>query len=78
MEIDEKLNIFKAIAGGVLEIKTPLGSIRTLLPEGNITSFSLNTKETDIPWEIIKINFKIFLPEKLTADQKKMLNYLVS
>lgn len=76
MEVEEKLSIFKAIAGGDHEIETPLGKIKTYLTGSSISNFSVNTKDSDIKWDIIKINFKIFLPESLTPNQKKMLNSL--
>lgn len=76
IEIDEKVNIFKAIVGGEFAVDTPLGKLKTILPSGNITNFSLNTKDPKIKWDIIKINFKIFLPDSLTPNQKEMLNNL--
>lgn len=77
LEIDERISIFKAIVGGDHEIATLLGKVKTTLPSGNILNFSVNTKDSEIKWDIIKINFKIFLPESLTPNQKKMLNSLV-
>ena len=76
MEIEEKLSIFKAIAGGEYEVNTSIGKIKAVLPYGNISNFSVNTKSIEIKWDIIKINFKLFLPETLTPHQKKLLNYI--
>mgnify|MGYP003587774697 CR=1 FL=1 len=77
IEIDERINIFKAILGGDHVIQSPLGSIKMILPYGNFSNFSVNVKDDNIRWEIIKINFKIFLPEALKKKQKKLLNGLV-
>lgn len=77
MEIEERVNIFKAILGGDSEIHTPVGNFNAILPGGNISNFSLNVKESKINWDIVKINFKVFLPESLTLDQKEILNRLI-
>ncbi len=77
LEIDEELNIFKAIAGGNHTISTPLGSIDILLPYGNISNFYLSVEDLNFPWNPIKINFKLFLPETLTTYQKSILNSLI-
>lgn len=77
IEIEEQLNIFKAILGGDHEIETTLGNIRINLPEGNIANFSVVTKDHSLNWDYVKINFNIILKENLTPTQKKLLNSFV-
>lgn len=74
LEIEENLNIFKAIVGGEYFVKTPLGLLKVDLSPRNIHNFNLIIEDSELPWKKIKINFKLFLPEELTSDQLILLN----
>lgn len=74
---DVPLNIFKAILGGSLEVKTPRSVAIIEIPEGMVKDFSYRLKEKGLPGKDLVINFKVFLPKNLTLQHKKLLNIII-
>ncbi len=74
---DVPLNIFKAILGGKVSVKTPKGDAVVEFPGGKINDFSCSIKGKGLAGKDIIINFKLFLPKNLTFNQKKLLNIII-
>jgi len=74
---DVPLNIFKAILGGSLEVKTPRSVAIVEIPEGRVKDFSCRLKEKGLTGKDLIINFKVFLPKNLTLEHKRLLNIII-
>lgn len=74
---DVRLDIFKAILGGRLEVKTPRSVGIIEIPEGQIKNFSYRLQDQGLTGKDLIINFKIYLPKNLTFNQKKLLNIII-
>jgi len=74
---DAPLDIFKAILGGRLEVKTPRSVAIVEIPEGKVKDFSCRLKEQGLTGKDFIINFKVFMPKSLTLHQKKLLNSII-
>jgi len=75
--VDVPLNIFKAILGGSLEVKTPRSVAIIEIPEGRVKDFSYKLTEKGLTGKDLIINFKVFLPKNLTLQHKKLLNIII-
>lgn len=73
IETEENLSIFKAISGGEIPVKTLKGTEIILLPEGNISNFEHIRKGGGLFGQDHIIKFKLYLPNKLSKEQKDFL-----
>ena len=77
IHVDVPLNIFKAILGGTLKVKTPRNVVAIEIPEGSLKDFSCRLKDKGLSGKDFIVNFKLFLPKNLTLHHKKLLNSLI-
>ena len=75
---DVPLNIFKAILGGKVKVKTPKSFAIIEIPEGKIKDFSCPLKGKGLRGNDLIINFKLYLPKNLTMQQKEVLNSMLN
>jgi DnaJ-class molecular chaperone len=72
------LNIFKAILGGKMEIKTIHGNEIIDLPPNQITNFNQVIEGKGFKGGDHIAKFNIFLPKELTDKQRELLNYIIN
>jgi len=74
----EGLNIFKAILGGYVTIRTIFGNEDVLTPEGKINDYHYTIKGKGIGGGDHIVKFRIFASQNLSQENKKLLGVILN
>jgi len=77
IESEEQLNVFQGIMGGIIPVKTPQGIIDLEISPNQVENFNYILKDGGLGGDHI-VKFKLYLPENLTPEHKRMLETILN